>query len=261
MGTIELTAVFWPNLFAGFCMAVLTGILGWLVGKVAWYQLDKRRGRDAPNRILQNGATLAGISVGWALSYALPLTPGEASGWWQVIAVLAGLPIFFDQLKKIEEEARRAKWKPEIVIGLMPYEGDDSRPLPLSTTLVEENLSNAISLSDSTVYNNLLLVIQNRGELSAKFVKIHLEFEPSDIHSTFIPTIEFKEHKFEPNHYGKDYIFYGGSDNVIYPHDVERFRMYIHPQRRSNTYRFHCTVWADGLDNPVKKHLTIRFSS
>jgi hypothetical protein len=168
-------------------------------------------------------------------------------------------------LKKIEEEARRAKWKPEIVIGLMPYEGDDSRPLPLSTTLVEENLSNAISLSDSTVYNNLLLVIQNRGELSAKFVKIHLEFEPSNIDSTFIPTIEFREHKFEPNHYGKDYIFYGGSDNVIYPHDVERFRMITHPQHRLwssriFTYRFHCTVWADGLDNPVKEQLTIRFS-
>jgi hypothetical protein len=64
----------------------------------------------------------------------------------------------------------------------------------------------------------------------------------------------------------RDFLIYSKSDQVIYPLDFERFQIRLRPQKRPeqsriDTYQYHCTVWADGLDNPVKEQLTIRFSS
>jgi hypothetical protein len=192
-------------------------------------------------------------------SFALPYSPPEASGWWQVVLIIVGLPVLLDQLNKIQEEAKKSQWKPEINIGWARF------PLP-EPYFKKEDLETQISSTSRNVSFSFHLVIQNHGQLAARYVKIRLDFksfeEKLDIpHLTFPKGNLPRERDFEKSG-EKDYIFHGGADWVIYPHDAEVFLMRLvlrehgKPMRVGN-YSFHCTVWAEGLENRVEKDLIV----
>jgi hypothetical protein len=67
-----------------------------------------------------------------------------------------------------------------------------------------------------------------------------------------------------------DFVFIGGSDWVLHAHDTDMFDFQmttvVVKQTKPNEirerpdigdYQFTCTVWADGLDKPLKEILTI----
>lgn len=206
-------------------------------------------------------AILVGVVSGWILSqYALPYSPPEASGWWQVVLVIVGLPILLDQLKKIQEEAKKAQWKPEISIGLAPF------PLSISDLEVGKDLPTELHVVRQSSNFRLTLVIQNRGKLAAKFVKILLvkSFEEN----AYMPRVAIQWGQVtNEKRFGqvgnKEYVFNGGIDWVLYPHDIEQFRVVLSPigdSIKADDYYFHCTVWAEGLDNPVSELLVIKIN-
>lgn len=262
MGLLNLPDIFLTNFWAILALILFLGMMECWVGNLILHWLRQKRTVKSSEQLLKS-AILAGIGVGWALSYALPLKPAEASGWWQIAVVFAGLPIFFYQLQQIEEETRKAQWKPEISIGLLPLHDQNGRPLSTSEIKLIKNLPTDVGGLEPIRYHQFYLVIRNEGKIAAKFVKIHLEFRQSEESGNFAPTIEFRAPRFEPVSFGKDHFLYGGEDQVIYPRDVETFRMYFHPQGARPTlaaYYFDCTVWAEGLDDPVSGTLVMRFN-
>ncbi len=207
---------------------------------------------------------VVGFFVALALYFALPLPPGEAAGWWQFIVVIIGLPVLYDQLKKIAEEARK---KPEISIGLLGV-GFDHLSISDVKAEAEKNLYTEVCL-DLNRSRRFMLVIRNLGKAAAKFVKIHLEYKSFE-NSADMPRIKFhaleerKQKHFE-EYTMKDYIFTGGADWVIYPVDAAPFEVMLDIPPSKKAIRvgdliFGCTVWAEGLDNPVSEQLTVKIT-
>jgi hypothetical protein len=119
------------------------------------------------------------------------------------------------------------------------------------------------------------LVIRNNGRVAAKSLKIHLEYKPLERKSLYLPVIEAKDWLGDNRYTFKkvnnaDFVFIGGSDWVLHASDTDMFDFQMTTAIAKHTengvvrerpdlgdYAFACTVWADGLDKPVKEVLTI----
>jgi len=203
-----------------------------------------------------------------SLYFALTSSRDNASGWWQVFLETLGLPVLIYGLYKLREEMRREGWRPEIRIGISQVE-------PLSEVRKRETLPTMAIVSQG--YACFQLIVGNRGRLAARFVKMHLEFlsfqddsyasaARSPVERLAAPTVKIPNgnpFKWQNN---KDFIFEGGHDWVIYPRDDVTFAFFLGTVVQGQLpvpydYRFRCTVWAEGLDNPVHSELTVRVTA
>jgi len=199
-------------------------------------------------------AAVMGVFACMAVYFAFSSTRENASGWVEVAIAFIGLPIVVYQLMNLRQKIEQAHWKPEIYVGVAHH--------PLSISDIEDNLPSEIELIRKSANFHFSLVIQNRGKLAAKFVKIHLVFQSFE-DQTYIPVIGFPEDNFDKKG-KKDYIFSGGPGWVVYPFDAEWFHIELNPNSagviRSGEYLFQCTVRAEGLDTPVSRELRVNIT-
>ncbi len=202
--------------------------------------------------------------------WARPLSPGDASGWWQVAIAIVGLPLLIYELYRIRKALEQ---KPDISIGLAAVED-----LPTSKIRDLETLPMTTAVGRG--YAHFWLAVRNQGKVAAKFVKIHLEYKSEFLQpkqASLVPVIEVSEFSSgKPNFYKEnnaEFVFIGGADWVIHPNDTEVFDFHIttvmvlqqepfelreYPE--PGNYHFHCTVWAEGLDHPISEQLTVKIA-
>jgi hypothetical protein len=200
-----------------------------------------------------------------SLYFGLTSDKDNASGWLQVFLEALSLPVLVYGLYRLREELQRESWKPEISIGVTRVE-------PLSEARKRITLPTTASISQG--YTCFQLLVRNKGKLAARFVKIHLEFlsfqdtsyrdvAKSPMEKLAAPTVEIPgDNPFEWQN-NKDFIFRGGADWVIYPQDNAAFMFCLGTVVEGQSpvphdYRFHCTIWAEGVGCPVEEELIVR---
>jgi hypothetical protein len=200
-----------------------------------------------------------------SLYFGLTSSRDNASGWFQVFLEALSLPVLLYGIYRLREELRKESWKPEISIGVTSIE-------PLSEVRRRTTLPTRADISQG--YTCFQLLVRNEGKLAARFVKMHLEFESVGdtsyrnaaklpVEELAAPTVEIPEdNPFEWQN-NKDFIFTGGADWIIYPQDNTAFTFCLGTVVKGqppvpHDYRFHCTVWAEGLDCPAEEDLVVR---
>ena len=207
---------------------------------------------------------VSGVFTGWSITNALSLSLADSSGWWQTGIAFAGLPIILYGLLDIEKNIKESLWKPEISIRLFTVG-------PISEIRQQKTLLKSVDVSQG--YPFFQLVVRNNGKLAAKFVKIHFEFDSfqddsfresakSTVESLASPVLKIPKDSLFKWQNNKDFIFTGGDDWVIYPKDDSVFGFFLETvvvgQRPvPHDYHFSCTIWAEGLDNPIREKLTV----
>ncbi len=106
-------------------------------------------------------------------------------------------------------------------------------------------------------------------------MKIHLEYNRPKRKSLYLPVIETKDWLGDNRYTFKkvnnaDFVFIGGSDWILHANDTDMFDFgmttvvvkqteptEIRERPELGDYTFTCTVWADGLDKPLKEILTV----
>lgn len=190
----------------------------------------------------------------------------DFSGWGQLIIEAFTLPIIAFELFRISKELGKMAAIDIGVVGIKEY--------PLSNIRSIEKLPTYTKISQG--YPLFCLVVRNKGQISAKFVKIHLEFtnhkptfkdsELSAVESMASPVIKIYESDTQ-NIFNRennvDFVFRGGNNWVLRPYDSEKFDFFIStfigtnnpnmPYERPypSICQFTCTLWADGIENPV----------
>lgn len=202
--------------------------------------------------------SLVGLSIYEALQ-----PNSDIAGWVQVGIAALGVPILLRELNQIREAINQ---KPIIGIGLASV-----KDLPLSKIRVSE-LKTTINVSQG--YPSFWLVIRNTGKVSAKSVKIHVEYLSPNRKSLYLPVIEMDDWLGDERYTFKkvnnaDFVFIGGSDWVLHVNDTDMFAFDMttavvkqrEPEIRERPdigeYVFTCTVWADGLDKPLVEKLMV----
>jgi hypothetical protein len=206
---------------------------------------------------------LSGILSGWTIYLALISPRNEAAGWWQVGIEFLGLPLIISGLVEIQKKIKELSLRPEIILGLF---GNG----PISY-IREGDVLPAVTVNAS--YPFFQLVVRNQGDLVAKYVKILFEFESvgdfsyqksahTSVEKLAAPKLTIPEDNPFKWHNNKDFIFTGGSDWFIYPHDNVAFGFFLsttvegqHPI--PHEYHFRCTLWAEGLENAVSEDLVL----
>jgi len=199
----------------------------------------------------------------------------DFSGWGQLIIVTLGLPSIAFELNRIRKELRKTV---EIDVGVVSI-----KDYPLTNIRSIENLPIHTKISQG--YPLFCLVIRNKGQVSARFVKIHLAFvgheptfksgELSSIESMASPEIKIDKSDTKNifNHENNvDFVFRGGVDWVLRPNDSEKFDFFIsssigtkdpnrpHEKPYPSICRFVCTIWADGLEKPFVQRIEVEIT-
>jgi hypothetical protein len=190
----------------------------------------------------------------------------DVSGWVQVGIAALGVPILLRELNQIREAINQ---KPNIGIGLASI-----NDLPLAKIRDAKSLTTLKNVSHG--YPHFELVVRNEGRVAAKSVKIHFEFisRAPKGNSLAVPVLEckdwLKDNRFTFKKVNNaDFVFIGGTDWVLHANDSDMFAFYLttalgrkdkpgeHEYPDVGEYEFMCTVWADGLDNPVVEKLKV----
>ncbi|MCL4275666.1 MAG: hypothetical protein KJZ77_17475 [Anaerolineales bacterium] len=189
----------------------------------------------------------------------------DMAGWIQVVVAVLGVPILYWELSQIRQAVYH---KPIIKIGL-----GNVNDLPLSKLRSAQSLVSKTNVGHG--YPQFWLVIRNQGNVAAKSVKIHIEFIAPKTRSILSPVIEAKDWLGDNRFTFKkvnnaDFVFIGGQDWILHANDTDMFDFYITTALVKQTepreireypeigeYEFTCTVWADGLDKPVKEKLIV----
>lgn len=208
--------------------------------------------------IILIAVVLVGISI-----YEAIQPNSDIAGWVQVGIAALGIPILLRELIHIREAINQ---KPIIGVGLA-----NVKDLPLSKVRVSE-LKTTINVSQG--YPSFWLIIRNTGKVSAKSVKIHIEYLSPSRKSLYLPVIEMDDWLGDERYTFKkvnnaDFVFIGGSDWVLHVNDTDMFAFHMttaivkqrKPEIRERPdfgeYVFTCTVWADGLDKSLVEKLTV----
>jgi len=201
---------------------------------------------------------LVGLSI-----YQASQPESDAAGWIQVGIAALGVPILLRELNQIRQAINQ---KPIIGVGLA-----NVKDLPLSK-IRDSKLKTIINVSHG--YPSFWLVIRNMGKVSAKSVKIHIEYLSPNRKSLYLPVIEMDDWLGDERYTFKkvnnaDFVFIGGSDWVLHANDTDMFAFDMttaivkqrEPEIRERPdigeYEFTCTVWADGLDKPLVEKLMV----
>jgi len=208
--------------------------------------------------IIPIAISLVGISIYQALQ-----PNSDSAGWVQVGIAALGVPILLRELNQIREAINQ---KPVIAVGLASV-----KDLPLSKIRVSK-LKTTVNVSRG--YPSFWLVIRNNGKVSAKSVKIHIEYLSPNRNSLYLPVIEMDDWLGDERYTFKkvnnaDFVFIGGSDWVLHANDTDMFAFdmttaivkqrepEIREQPEIGQYEFSCTVWADSLDKPLAEKLVV----
>jgi hypothetical protein len=201
---------------------------------------------------------LVGISIYQALQ-----PDSDSAGWVQVGIAALGVPILLRELNQIREAINQ---KPVIAVGLASV-----KDLPLSK-IRDSKLKTTVNVSRG--YPSFWLVIRNTGKVSAKSVKIHIEYLSPNRKSLYLPVIEMDDWLGDERYTFKkvnnaDFVFIGGSDWVLHANDTDMFAFDMttaivkqrEPEIRERPeigrYEFSCTVRADSLDKPLAENLVV----
>jgi hypothetical protein len=193
--------------------------------------------------------------------------PMQASGWIQVALVVIGIPVIFFQLQEIRQ---KIYLEPQINIGVA-----NVHELPLSNLKTSKVLKPVVDVAQG--YPFFKLVVRNSGKATSKYVKIFVEYKGNSLDSKGLYNPKLIINEFSNNKKGfvsennVDFIFIGGSDYCIYPDDTDIFgfsfttvvgRKFNGEETNVKPYAcdcfLQCTVWAEGLVEPVIQDLTIR---
>jgi hypothetical protein len=203
----------------------------------------------------------------------------ESLDYWQLLISLLAVPAVGYQLYSLNKTIREQQAAPKIRIGLAQHPFDKSDltiDQPFPTSLLKAQPSNG-----ENYYCNL--VIQNHGNRVAKFVKIIVELQLPENGADGLERPSFKSvgtTNSNLNIFYSDssarytFIFRGAANWHVYPHDIEFFTIELWPRasggrspkdRRHWNYsdatcKFRCTVWADGLDEPISQDLELHYS-
>lgn len=195
----------------------------------------------------------------------IALRTPDPAGWIQVAIGAISLPILLYELNQIRQGLDQS---PDISIGLASVQH-----LPLSKLRTRHTLPTTITVAWG--YPHVILALRNNGSVTAKFLKIHLEYLSRNTSSSLThPTLkisEFDEAKpgfIAENNF--DFTFTGGADWILYPGDTEIFSFHMDINikystrtgaRReypdNGTYHLRCTVWAEALAQPMTQELTV----
>lgn len=204
--------------------------------------------------------------IGYSIRRIINSWPSDFSGWGQLIIETFTLPIIAYELYRISQSLGKKADLDIGVVGIKEY--------PLSNIRSIKKLPSQTKISQG--YPLFCLIVRNKGELSAKFVKIHLEYvgheptfeegELSSVESMASPVIKMFESDTQ-NIFNRennvDFVFRGGEDWVLRPFDSEKFDFFISsfigttdpnmPYERPypSICQFICMIWAEGLENPV----------
>ncbi len=221
-------------------------------------------------------AFIHGIPVGIAGYFALTSSPnGAASGWWQVVILIIGLPILLYQLYEILRELGK---KPELDIGLATI-----NDLPTSRIREKKTLPYAVDVSSG--YPHFFLVIKNQGKAAARYIKVHFEHRTSETPLNISikrppPVLKVSEFSKEKPQFHQENnvecVFTGGTNWVIHPEDTEVFGFHMTTSVIKETIKrengdiinipespargdcvFDCTIWTEGVDKPISKRLIV----
>lgn len=175
----------------------------------------------------------------------------DAAGWAQVAVEVLGLPLVIYGLYRLAPE------KPVIQIGV-------AFGHPRQVREEYNEFSNKVITG---IWDNkapFLLIVRNRGNVAAKFVKISLEInvrEPTNWYGTILEhTGDFP---FVAEGTSENLTLCGGEDLVIYPKDEVAFRFSLASSQEileENNYNLRCMVWAEGLSEPKIEYLLVRAS-
>lgn len=198
--------------------------------------------------------------------------PSDFSGWGQLIIETLTLPVIAFELNRISKELGKIAEIDIGVVGIKEY--------PISNIRSIEKLQTYTKISQG--YPLFCLVVRNTGQVSARFVKIHLEYtgheptfkddELSTVKSMASPVIKIYESDTQ-NIFNRennvDFIFRGGTDWILRPYDSEKFDFFISsfigtndpnmPYERPypSICQFTCTLWADGIEKPVTQRVEV----
>lgn len=186
------------------------------------------------------------------------------SGWLQVSIDSLGIPALIFALLSLRQQLKDLQSTPEIDLGVV------RGGLPLSEIDKLKSLPSHIEVTQD--YPAFSLVISNKGKVAIKFARIHFEYS-SFAHRDSLPQPQglLKAHNTNPFKCknNMDFIFESGPGWVIYPLSTVTFIFHIttsisHDEAAQNNerpapykYAFKCTIWAEGLEKPVSKELTV----
>lgn len=192
----------------------------------------------------------------------------DAAGWVQVVVAAFSIPILYYELNRIRQAIEQ---RPVISVGVCSVSD-----LPLSKIRQLPTLSPKATVSHG--YPSFWLAVRNTGKVTARHMKIHLEYQPpKERKSILIPVIEVSEFRDDQRFSFKkvnnaDFVFIAGSDWLLHSNDTEMFGFYmttvlvkkktesggeIRERPDPGEYDFDCTVWAEGLNKPLNKHITV----
>ncbi len=205
------------------------------------------------------------LIIGWVILVIIPLRCAltfscntDAGGFWELVIAGVGLPIVVIQLYQLRSTIQKQQWRPEIHVGLFQdsfnFADVNTREVLPNKAILNLNARRKVSYA---------LVIQNRGKLVSRFVKIHLELCQMG-EGVFPPQINFRKetgHNYFVASNREDYVFRGDSNWHIYPLDFEHFVIEMVPHSNDTAahrqYQFRCTVWAEGLSPPTTQELQV----
>lgn len=196
-----------------------------------------------------------------SVARALNSSSEESAGWWQTSLAALGFPLLVYGFYSLQREIRARQLTPEIEVGVV-FGG-----LPITEIEKVIPLTKRVTLSQG--YVNFSLVVRNKGKIPLKYVKILFEnlsfFDLPrgkilpDLRPSASSEFEWKNNV--------DFVYKGGVDRIIYPLDTACFNFHVGTRifysdtisqpPDPGVYRFRCTIWAEGLEQPLKEILEI----
>lgn len=193
----------------------------------------------------------------------------DVSGWVQAGIALISFPVILYELNQIRQGLNR---KPQIEIGLV-----NIKDLPFSKIRERQSLLSRVDVSAG--YAHFYVILRNHGTAPARYVKVYIEHinRSQQVFPTpLVKVSEFSENKPSFVHeHNFDFVFRSGASWIINPDDFEPFGFHIttsivieetnssgekltHTQYPSPCeIILDCIVWAEGLDQPIKKRLFV----
>lgn len=195
----------------------------------------------------------------------------DISGWVQAGIALISFPVILFELDQIREAVSR---KPKLEIGLV-----NIQDLPFSRVRQLEELPSTVKVSSGYAY--FYIVLRNHGQVPARYVKVYVEHvnrQQNVSPSPLVKVSEFADNKPSFVHeHNFDFVFRAGTDWIINPNDIEPFGFHITTSiGTEKTYEdkhgkkqyvmeypppceiiLDCTVWAEGLMQPVKRKFVV----
>lgn len=192
-----------------------------------------------------------------------PYFGSNIAGWIQTGITVISFPIILFELDQIRRTLNK---KPHLEVGLV-----NMNDLPFSKVRCMHEIPEKTTVSDG--YPHFYLVLRNRGAIPARYVKIYLEHTNRENHILPPPLVKISEFtKEKPSFVAEhnfDFVFRAGTEWIINPDDIEPFGFHIATSiiiDKNNRSALpppceiflDCTIWAEGLQQPLKKKLVVR---